>query len=88
MANRSISYAKRTGGTSVARAEIHSQSPPSPELSNLLSKLRPFQREAYEFATQGKVSPRLRQSVGASFRYDPDLLGKGRILLADEMGLG
>lgn len=63
------------------------------ELKQLLPKLRPFQREAYEFATQGKVSPRLSgpQQKGQNegrFDYDPERLGKGRILLCDEMGLG
>jgi hypothetical protein len=80
---------KRNGGTAVARNDNESQAPPSTALvSNLLSKLRPFQREAYEFATQGKISPRMRQSSDASLHYDPELMGTGRILLADEMGLG
>lgn len=65
------------------------------EEKSLLPKLRPFQKEAYLFTTQGKVSKRLRQpsqsndnNDDSSFSYDPSLLGKGRILLADEMGLG
>lgn len=39
------------------------------ELSTLLDKLRPFQREGFDFATQG-----LKENNGG-----------GRILLADEM---
>ena len=49
---------------------------------SLLNKLRPFQREAYEFAVNG-LSPdgkdEQKRCAGA---------GSGRILLADEMGLG
>ena len=85
-------------------SQLSSSSSPSSsehndELHQLLKKLRPFQMEAYEFATQGVVSPRMKQqnqnqrqqessSSSSPFEYDPDLLGKGRILLADEMGLG
>ncbi|CAB9499376.1 annealing helicase and endonuclease ZRANB3 [Seminavis robusta] len=83
----------RKGNTAVAAAPKRTASSDnnkktliSTELQGLLSKLRPFQREAYEFATLGKVSSRLQPS--SDFRHDPDLLGKGRILLADEMGLG
>jgi SWI/SNF-related matrix-associated actin-dependent regulator of chromatin subfamily A-like protein 1 len=56
-------------------------------------KLRPFQVEALEFATTGKLYHR-QWSEAASGKndatsfFDPSLLGKGRILLADEMGLG
>jgi SNF2 family DNA or RNA helicase len=68
----------------------------SPELERLLKMLRPFQREAYEFATKGIVSTR-QFSSGANNKqrktnfpviYDPKLMGNGRLLLADEMGLG
>ena len=72
-----------------------SASSPSEEVKSLLPKLRPFQKEAYLFATQGKVSERLQQpstssskNDDCSFEYDPSLIGKGRLLLADEMGLG
>jgi hypothetical protein len=52
---------------------------------DLLLKLRPFQREAYDFATQGKITPRQwNDSKQDDFHYDPALLGKGRILLAGE----
>jgi hypothetical protein len=69
--------------------------PLSEELKTLLPKLRPFQKEAFLFATQGTVSKRLRQTSSSNskgddpeFTCDPSLLGKGRILLGDEMGLG
>jgi hypothetical protein len=56
---------------------------------DLLLKLRPFQREAYEFATQGKTTPRQwnDETKQDDFQYDPALLGKGRILLAGEQEL-
>lgn len=61
----------------------------------VLPKLRPFQREALEFAVNGKrydrqVSPSTAASntKTPNAQFDPSLLGKGRILLADEMGLG
>lgn len=69
-------------------------------LDQVLPKLRPFQREALEFATEGKLYKRqcadedTTSSTGASLSSaactttDESLLGKGRILLADEMGLG
>lgn len=50
---------------------------------DLLLKLRPFQREAYEFATKGKSTPRqFDDGKKDDFQYDAALLGKGRILLA------
>ena len=86
-------YIRRNGKASAAASKDSTKKetstrPPLPpqELQELLSKLRPFQREAYEFATQGIVSTRLGSSD--NFRYDPDLLGKGRIGIFDEMGLG
>jgi hypothetical protein len=65
---------------------------------DIMSMLRPFQREAVDFATQGKLHQRQFSNNDDSNKsavtkdnnisYDPNLLGKGRILLADEMGLG
>lgn len=58
-------------------------------LDGILEKLRPFQREAFEFATKGKAFQRQwADSSSDTFEYDPNLLGQGKILLADEMGLG
>ena len=78
-----------------------SQQPAPSLLQQVIPKLRPFQREALEFATQGKVyerqcagdEPKDRQALSSSAirtstTLDQSLLGKGRILLADEMGLG
>ena len=61
----------------------------NPHLEPLLEKLRPFQREAYDFCVTGKASSRQYADSSASApegEYDPQYLGKGRILLADEMG--
>jgi hypothetical protein len=61
----------------------------NPHLEPLLAKLRPFQREAYDFCVTGKASSRQYADSSASApegEYDPQYLGKGRILLADEMG--
>ena len=61
-------------------------------LEQVLPKLRPFQREAFEFATRGEKYERQFSSEEAAASVDfgdvtdPSLLGKGRILLADEMG--
>jgi hypothetical protein len=65
---------------------------------DIMSMLRPFQREAVDFATQGKLyqrqfsnnddSNKSADTKENNISYDPNLLGKGRILLADEMGLG
>lgn len=64
-------------------------------LSSLLKRLRPFQREAYDFCTKGIISSRQfhtpankRNEKKEPLVYRPEYLGKGRILLADEMGLG
>jgi SWI/SNF-related matrix-associated actin-dependent regulator 1 of chromatin subfamily A len=81
------------------RNETHASETASSDevLSRLLGQLRPFQREAYEFATQGTISTRQSSSDNdndndkkdnSSHNPDLNLLGKGRILLADEMGLG
>ena len=65
----------------------------NPVLSRLLKQLRPFQREAYEYATQGIVSSR-QFNTGNSINDGSatnDTVGDtfpGRCLLADEMGLG
>lgn len=50
----------------------------NPELDNILSKLRPFQREAYEFATSTSGKHDQKSSNGHGTR----------VLIADEMGLG
>lgn len=69
----------------------------SPNLQCILGKLRPFQREAFDFAVHGKSYPRQfandnendkKRYDETSVAIDPTLIGKGRILLADEMGLG
>ncbi|KAG7353456.1 helicase [Nitzschia inconspicua] len=67
-------------------------------LERLLKQLRPFQREAYDFATKGIVNTRQDESSGSASDikrktnspvvYDPKLMGQGRLLLADEPGLG
>jgi hypothetical protein len=57
----------------------------SPDLECILEKLRPFQREAFDFATTGKSYRRQWQNDDRP-NLDPNLVGKGRILLADEMG--
>ena len=75
--------------------------PQSPHLNTLLSKLRPFQRTAFEFAVHGTL-PSDGKDVGNraavhAKRGDGDGkkdstqvagAGTGRILLGDEMGLG
>ena len=57
----------------------------SPDLQCILEKLRPFQREAFDFATTG-MSYRRQWQNDKRPKLDPNLVGKGRILLADEMG--
>lgn len=47
-------------------------------LDHVLPKLRPFQRAAFEVATQGK----------SDAMNNSELLTKGRLLIGDEMGLG
>ncbi|KAL7430224.1 hypothetical protein ACHAXH_001502 [Discostella pseudostelligera] len=64
-----------SGGTSTS---------PSPHLDSLLSKLRPFQRSAFEFAVHGEK----RNSGSRCQRQAVAGAGTGRILLGDEMGLG
>ena len=64
----------------------------SSALDHVLEKLRPFQRETFDFATKGTTYSRQWASDDAqkpqTKPLDQDLIGKGRILLADEMGLG
>lgn len=72
----------------------------SSALEHILEKLRPFQREAFDFATKGTTYSRQWASDDddddadydsqkpQTKPLDQDLIGKGRILLADEMGLG
>ena len=69
----------------------------SPHLDVLLSKLRPFQRSAFEFAVYGKEEDksaahskqkRNYSYVGAPTQKQVAGAGTGRILLGDEMGLG
>ena len=66
----------------------------SPHLDTLLSKLRPFQRSAFEFAVYGTEenksahSKQKRNYVGAPTQKQVAGAGTGRILLGDEMGLG
>lgn len=55
----------------------------------ILSKLRPFQREAVDFATKGtKYERQFRSKLTKDTPLESELIGKGRILLADEMGTG
>lgn len=78
--------------------ELNISSDKHPLLSKLISKLRPFQREALEFAVLGKQYERqfvveeassVKHKAKSTLPADSSqLLGKGRILLADEMGLG
>jgi hypothetical protein len=51
----------------------------SPDLECILEKLRPFQREAFDFATTGKSYRRQWQNDERP-NLDPNLVGKGRIL--------
>ena len=72
----------------------------SPYLDTLLSKLRPFQRSAFEFAVYGTTeednktaahSKSKSKSYGAPIPTQKQAIagaGTGRILLGDEMGLG
>jgi SNF2 family DNA or RNA helicase len=69
----------------------------SSALEHILEKLRPFQREAFDFATKGTTYRRQWESDDVSrtgkhqtesVDENSNLIGKGRILLADEMGLG
>lgn len=81
--------------------ELYITSDKHPLLSKLISKLRPFQREALEFSVLGKqyerqfvveetssTENRVTKSTSATSQNTALNLGRGRILLADEMGLG
>ena len=78
---------------STTKYEENDDNSNNPVLSRLLKQLRPFQREAYEYATQGIVSSR-QFNTGNSINDGSatnDTVGDtfpGRCLLADEMGLG
>ena len=91
MANPCDRATKKAKHHGIANSGKKPEASPSPasseELTQLLSKLRPFQKEAFDFAIKGKVSQRMKEQT-PNFDYDPDLLGKGRILIGDEMGLG
>mmetsp|Transcript_57836 Transcript_57836/g.62483 ORF Transcript_57836/g.62483 Transcript_57836/m.62483 type:complete len:1089 (-) Transcript_57836:1165-4431(-) len=67
----------------------------NPELSRLLKQLRPFQLEAYEYATKGIVNSRqfhtennVNESSDTNDTVSKPSKPNGRLLLADEMGLG
>ena len=68
----------------------------SPHLDTLLSKLRPFQRSAFEFAVYGTEDKAAHSKQKRNYSYvgAPSQIkqvagaGTGRILLGDEMGLG
>ena len=53
----------------------------TPELKRILSKLRPFQRDAYDFAVGAA-------STAGKKELDKKKAGGTRVLIADEMGLG
>lgn len=66
------------------------------DLDRILRQLRPFQRQAYQFATRGSngvASSNEKRAVAKkadahSSSQEESLLGDGRLLLCDEMGLG
>ncbi len=53
------------------------------ELDSLLRKLRPFQREAFDFATKSNLTAQKSETSKKKENHDGRV--KGRILLADEM---
>lgn len=61
-------------------------------LNTLLSKLRPFQRKAFDFAVNGVIPDEdgKRQKTPRHSGHQNHVAGAGtgRILLGDEMGLG
>jgi hypothetical protein len=78
-----------------ANNDVTDDTPHSPQLASLLSKLRPFQREAFDFAVHGASCQNGNQTGASGKRYalpsdDGSVAGAGtgRILLGDEMGLG
>ena len=75
----------------------------NPELLRLLKQLRPFQREAYDYATKGIVNSRQcrtannnandkngrnKNNTTSTVEKNKKITMNGRLLLADEMGLG
>ena len=64
----------------------------SPHLDTLLSKLRPFQRSAFEFAVYGTEDKAAHSKQKRNYNHGAPKqvagAGTGRILLGDEMGLG
>jgi hypothetical protein len=66
----------------------------TPELESLLSKLRPFQRAAFDFAVHGIPIDGNGDIGRRQFKQQHDGhigiagSGTGRLLLGDEMGLG
>lgn len=73
----------------------------SSDLDRILKQLRPFQRQAYNFATQGSKAITADKTNAQNNPYQnaqkakptfssssETLLGNGRLLLGDEMGLG
>ena len=73
----------------MSASSVASRSEPPDDLSCILKKLRPFQREAFDFATKGTTYSRQWADESKDNKLlDTSLLGKGRILLCDEMGLG
>jgi hypothetical protein len=66
----------------------------TPELESLLSKLRPFQRAAFDFAVHGIPVGGNGDSGSRQIKRQDDGhigvagSGTGRLLLGDEMGLG
>ena len=64
---------------------------PCTHLDTLLSKLRPFQRSAFDFAVQPPSLDECASGTSSDMRVIPTAVagaGTGRILLGDEMGLG
>lgn len=63
-----------------------------PLLPQILPKLRPFQREAFEFAVHGKRFARQWDPSAEEYSVEStskqELNPDGRLLIADEMGLG
>lgn len=62
------------------------------DLDRVLRQLRPFQRQAFDFATSCAVSnipsTKAAQKRKPSLLSENSLLGNGRLMLCDEMGLG
>ena len=82
----------KSGLSSAALGRYINMSAQSPYLDTLLSKLRPFQRSAFEFAVYGTTEEDNLKSKKNYNNYGAPKqvagAGTGRILLGDEMGLG